>query len=92
MDSELEYYLIETRYPIMAINIVSKMIDNFIKNHYFDIVHNDNCQNYIDKILALNNTIQMIGYCMRISHSLFYKKLDESYKDDFTYSSIMFED
>ena len=92
MDLELEYYLIETKSTIMTINIISKMIDSLIRNHYVDITKQNNCRNYIDKILALNNAIQMIGYCMRVFHLECYKKLDPDYQDDFTYSSVMSEE
>lgn len=43
------------------------------------------------EIFTLNNAIRMIAYCMRYQHRRYYKKLEKSYEEDFSYDSVMFD-
>lgn len=84
----LEEYLIEELSPIMAVNRISQIIDQFIRENYYNFGDN---KFYVEQVLALNTAIQMIAYCMRAKRKDTYLEIDSSYKDDFTYDSVMYE-
>lgn len=86
---ELEDYLIEERYSILAINRISQIISQYIGNNYYNLSKDLSC---VEEILALNRTIQMIAYCMRIRRKYYYKQMDITYTDDFTYDSVIYEE
>ena len=86
---ELEDYLIEEQYSILAINRISQIISQYIDNKYCDFGKDIS---YVDEILALNRAIQMIAYCMRLRRKYYYKQIDISYTDDFTYDSVIYEE
>lgn len=83
-----EDYLIEEKSPIMAINRISQIIDEFISVNYHNFGEN---KFYIDEVVALNTAIQLIAYCMRIRRKECYQEIDCDYKDEFTYDSVIFE-
>ena len=86
---ELENYLIEEIPKIKALMLISKKIYNLINENYYDF---SSGKQYLDEILALNDAIQSIAYCIRIRHREYYQKIDKTYKDDFSYESAMFGD
>lgn len=86
---ELEYYLIEEKPSIMAINRISQIIDKFINDNYYNFGNN---KFFINEVLALNTAIQLIAYNMRVRRKEYYKKIDKTYTDDFTFDSVMYED
>lgn len=86
---ELEDYLIEEQYSILAINRISQIISQYIDNNYYNLGKD---LFYVDEILALNRAIQMIAYCMRLRRKYYYKQIDISYTDDFTYDSVIYEE
>jgi len=83
-----EDYLIEEKSPIMAINRISQIIDEYISVNYHNFGEN---KFYIDEVVALNTAIQLIAYCMRIRRKECYQEIDCDYKDEFTYDSVIFE-
>ena len=85
---DYEDYLIEEKSPIMAISRISQIIDEFISVNYYNLGDN---KSFIDEIVALNSAIQMIAYCMRVKRKECYKKIDNNYKDEFTYDSVIYE-
>ena len=85
---DYESYLIDELSPIMAINRISQIIDQFIRENYYNLGDN---KFYVEQVLALNTAIQMTAYCMRVKRRDCYMELDSNYKDDFTFDSIMYE-
>ncbi|MBR1942986.1 hypothetical protein IJ843_04560 [bacterium] len=61
----LEGYLIEETYYILAINEISKKVDCYIKENFYDLIKGRVDKNTIEKIIALNGAIQMITFAMR---------------------------
>jgi hypothetical protein len=85
---DFESYLTEQKAPIMAINRISQMIDQFISENYYKFGKD---KFYIDEVRALNTAIQMTAFCMRYKRRECYVELDENYQDEFTYDSVMYE-
>ncbi len=85
---EFEDYLIEQHYQIMAIGRISQIIDDFICRNFGNICEN---KNFLEEVLALNTTIQMIAFCMRLRRKEYYQELDANYQDNFTYDSVFSE-
>lgn len=86
---ELEDYLIEEKCSILAINRISQIISKFIGDNYYQIGTN---KLYLDEILSLNRAIQIIAYGMRIRRKYYYQNIDNTYVDDFTYDSVVYEE
>ncbi len=88
----LESFLIEEKPQIIAIARISQIIEQSISENYYDILNGKITKSYLDNIEALVNAIQMIAYAMRCYRRECYTELDTNYKDDFTFSSSVFED
>ena len=88
---DLEYYLIEQKEPITAINKISKMIDYNLHEITPRLIKCGIEPNDIYDIVALNKAVQMAAYCMRLRHRDYYLKIDKNYQDKFDYDSIIEE-
>ena len=86
---ELEYYLIEEKNYILAINEICKNIDNYLKDNFYEIVNGKFDKEILEKVIALNNAVQLITYCMRQRRTEYYKKIDETYTDNFTFDEMI---
>lgn len=87
----LEYYLIEEKNYILAINEICKNIDNYLKDNFYEIVNGKCNKEILEKIIALNTTVQLLTYCMRQRRTEYYKDIDKSYTDEFTYEEMVFD-
>ena len=81
----LEHYLIEQKDYIIAIDKLSRMIDILIKENYYGFIKGNVEKKYIDEIIAINKTICVMAYFMRLKRLEYYKQVDESYSDDFNF-------
>lgn len=43
----------------------------------------------LEKVIALNNAVQLITYCMRQRRTEYYKEIDETYTDNFTFDEMI---
>jgi hypothetical protein len=89
---DLESYLIEQKYQIIAISRISQIIEQSLSENYYKIIKGRIDKSYLDNIRALNNAIQLIALGMRCFRQECYQEIDESYNDDFTFSSVVLED
>ena len=89
---DLESYLIEQKYQIIAISRISQIIEQSLSENYYKIIKGRIDKAYLDNIRALNNAIQLIAFGMRCFRQECYQEIDESYNDDFTFSSVVLED
>ncbi len=89
---DLESYLIEQKYQIIAISRISQIIEQSLSENYYKIIKGRIDKSYLDNIRALNNAIQLIAFGMRSFRQECYQEIDESYNDDFTFSSVVLED
>lgn len=89
---DLESYLIEQKYHILAISRISQIIDQSLTENYYEIIKGKLDKSYLDDIMALITSIQLIAFGMRCYRKEAYKEIEENFEDDFTFSSVMFED
>lgn len=61
----LEYYLIEEKYYILVINEICKKIDFYLKDNFYVLIKGKCNKEILEKIIALNTTVQLLTYCMR---------------------------
>ena len=88
---DLEYYLIEEQNHILAINEICKKIDFYLKDNFYEIVKGKCDKEILEKVIALNNAVQLITYCMRQRRTEYYKKIDKNFTDNFTYEEMIFD-
>lgn len=88
---DLEDYLIDIKYPIVAINSIAKLLDNTISENYAEIINGNASRDFVDNMQSLNNAILMITYCMMKHREQVYKEIDLSYSDDYTFDSMIYE-
>lgn len=86
---DLEYYLIEEQNYILAINEICKKIDFYLKDNFYEIVKGKFDKRILEKVIALNNAVQLITYCMRQRRTEYYKEIDETYTDNFTFDEMI---
>ncbi len=86
---ELEYYLIEEKNYILAINEICKNINNNLKDNFYEIVNGKCDKEILEKVIALNTAVQLITYCMRQRRTEYYKNLDETFTDNFTFDEMI---
>ena len=89
---DLESYLIEQKYQIIAISRISQIIEQSLSEKYYEIIKGRIDKEYLDNIRALNNAIQFIAFGMRCFRQECMQEIDENYNDDFTFSSVVLED
>ena len=89
---DFEDYLIEQKSQITAISRISQIIEQSISENYYDILKGRINKSYLDNIRALNNAIQLVAFGMRFFRKETYQEINENYIDDFTFSSVVFED
>ena len=89
---ELESYLIEQKPQILAISRISQIINQSLSENYYEIIEGKIDRAYLDEIRALINAIQIISFGMRSLRKECYKEIEETFEDNFTYSSAVFED
>ena len=89
---ELESYLIEEKLPIIAISRISREIEQSLSENYYEIIKGRVDKTYLDNIRALNNAIQLIAFGMRSFRRECFLEIENDYKDEFTFSSMVFED
>ena len=89
---DLESYLIEHKSHIIAISRISQIIEQSISERYYEILKGRINKSYLDNIRALNSAIQMIAFGMRSFREECLQEIEENYKDDFSYSSVVLED
>lgn len=87
----LEDYLIEEKKYILAINKISQVIEESVKENYYNLINGNISRDYLDEIIALNSAIRMVAYGMRLKRKNAYLNIDKNYKDDFDYESVMLE-
>lgn len=88
---DLESYLIDIKYPILAINKLAKLSDNSISENYSEIINGKAGKDFVDNLQSLNTAILMITYCMMEYRQQVYKELDSSHSDNFTVDSMIYE-
>jgi len=88
---ELEDYLIEQKYQILAISRISQILNQTISENYYEILRGKISVSYLEDIKSLI-AIQMIIFGMRVYRKETFKEIQEDYKDEFTFSSVVFED
>lgn len=81
-----EHYLIEQKDYIIAISKLSKIINNTIKENYYNFLKGNIDKKCIDEIIAMNTTISIISYFMRLKRFEYYKQIDETYDDKFNFN------
>ena len=89
---ELEDYLIEQKYQILAISRISQILNQTISENYYEILRGKISVSYLEDIKSLITAIQMIIFGMRVYRKETFKEIQEDYKDEFTFSSVVFED
>ncbi len=89
---DLESYLIEEKLYIIAISRISNIIEQSLSENYYEILKGRIDKTYLDNIRALNCAIGMIAFGMRSFRKEFFLDIEDNYKDDFTFSSMMLED
>ena len=89
---ELEDYLIEQKYQILAISRISQILNQTISENYYEILRGKISVSYLEDIKSLITAIQMIIFGMRVYRKETFKEIQEDYKDYFTFSSVVFED
>ncbi|MBR1680419.1 hypothetical protein IJ707_01365 [bacterium] len=83
----MEEYLIKEKSHILALNELNRLIQENLNDNYYEIINGKINFEFLDKILALNTAIKTVIYCMRIQRKEFYKKIDKTYEDKFSYNS-----
>ncbi len=86
---EFEYYLIEEKYYIIAINEISKNINSILQDMFYKIIKGNVKKSDIEKIIALNISICCLTYSLRQRRLDYYKTIDENYIDNFTYNEMV---
>ncbi len=89
---ELENYLIEQKPQILAISRISQILQESIEENYYSILRGKIDKSYLDNLKALICAIQMSAYAMRSYRKESYQQINGSYTDNFTFSSVIFED
>ena len=89
---DLESYLIEQKPYILAISRISQIIDQSISENYYNILKGKINKSYLDELQSLINAIQLISFGMRCFRKEAFMEIDDHYEDDFTFSSVVFED
>lgn len=69
---DLEEYLIEEKKYILAINKISQIIEESVKENYYNLINGNISRDYLDGIIALNSATRMIVYCMRLKRKETY--------------------
>ena len=82
---DTEKYLIEEKSHILALNELSRILEERIKDKYYQILNGKINSDFLDEILAVNTAIKAVTYCMRVQRKQCYKQIDANYKDDFVY-------
>lgn len=85
---DFEDYLINEKMLILAISRISQIIDSCLNNNYYIIGKN---KELLDEIIALNHVIQFLSYKARIERAKAYRSFDKTYKDNFSYDSVMYD-
>ena len=86
---ELEDYLIDEYYSILALSRISQIICKYFDLNYAKFVKE---KSDIDEVLSLIRAIQLIVYAMRCRRNEYYKKIDSEYADDLTYDSVIYDE
>jgi len=89
---DLESYLMEQKYQILAISRISQILNQTINENYYEILKGKINVAYIEDIKSLITAIQIIAFGMRYYRRECYQEVYEDYKDDFSFSSTVFED
>ena len=89
---DLESYLIEQKYQILAISRISQILNKTINDNYYEILNGKIDISYIEDIKSLITAIQIIAFGMRCYRRECYLEVYENYKDDFSFSSAVYED
>ena len=78
-----EYFITEKSY-IIALNELNKLIEERLKDNYYEIIKGKITSEFLDDVLALNTAIKTIIYCMRVKRKEYYQKIDTDYQDNFS--------
>jgi len=62
-----------------------------LKFNYYLIIMRGKMELEYYLIEELNTAIQLITYCMRQRRTEYYKNIDKSYSDEFTYEEMVFD-
>lgn len=89
---DLESYLNEEENFIMAITLLAKAIDTRLIDISPQYIKNSSLENTIKEIKGLNSAILMSVYCKRLLRKEAYLLIDSAFEDDFTLSSVLYED
>lgn len=79
---ETEEYLIEEKSHILALNELSQILEERIKDNYYDIIKGKVTSDFLEEVFALNTAIKAVIYCMRLKRKECYKQIDANYQDN----------
>ena len=70
-------------------SVISRLIEQNIEiNYNFNKAKISN--NSVEEVLALLYIIKLINYNMRVNHRKFYRKIEPTYQDSFSFNSIFY--